>query len=90
MFSILAGLLYLSAVILPLFLLNRYRASPWPFHILAILVALGIGLAPGTALLNHVSGTMIYGFVFTALMVWGFGGLLAFHSKRAKQAAGNA
>ena len=85
MFSILAGLLYLAAILLPLYLIKRYRPMIWPMHVLAVAAALAIGLAPGTALLDSTAGTYIYGFTFTFLMTRGLGGLLLYR-RRLKRA----
>jgi hypothetical protein len=75
MFSILAGLLYLSAIVLPVWLLYRFGPRLWIWHVLALALALVIGLLPGTALLQSVAGTFVYGFVFFVLSVWAIGGL---------------
>ena len=85
MFSILAGLLYLAAILLPLYLIKRYRPMIWPMHVLAVAAALAIGLAPGTALLDSTAGTYIYGFTFTFLMTWGLAGLILYR-RRLKRA----
>ncbi len=87
MTSILAGLLYLLAILLPIYLLYHFRPLAWPLHILAVLAAAAVGLAPGTALLNSAAGTYLYGCTFTFLAVWGLGGLLAFRWRKPKQAA---
>ena len=81
MFSILAGLLYLAALLLPIYLLYRFRPKAWPLHVLAVIAALVLGLAPGTALLNSTAGTFLYGFAFVFLLVWGIGGLVAFRRR---------
>ncbi len=91
MFTALAGLLYLVALLLPIYLIYRFRPMIWPLHVLALAAAAGIGLAPGTDLLNTVAGTYLYGVTFTFLIVWGFGGLLGYRlrkSRRASAAAG--
>jgi len=85
MFSILAGLIYLAAIVLPIWLLSRHRAA-WYWHVLALIVAAVVGLAPGTPLLETTPGTFIYGFVFLSMAVWGIGGLLPFRSRRHKLA----
>ncbi len=74
MFSILAGLIYLLAIVLPVWLLYRYSFRPWYWHALALVAALAVGLAPGTPLLQTVAGSFVYGFVFCLLAVWGIGG----------------
>src|ERR1039458_7191348 len=53
--------------------------SPIPFPSAG--VALAIGLTPGTALLNSVPGTLLYGFAIGFLGIWGIGGLLGFRRK---------
>ena len=71
---------------LPIFLLYRFRSQAWYWHVLAVIVALVIGLMPGTALLETLGGSMLYGFVFVVLMIWGIGGLIPYRPRRAKHA----
>jgi thiol:disulfide interchange protein len=81
--------IFLEAVVtlaLPIYLLYRFRSQAWYWHVLAVIVALVIGLMPGTALLQTLGGSMLYGFVFVVLMLWGIGGLLPFKRLRAKHA----
>ena len=81
--------IFLEAVVtlaLPIFLLYRFRSQAWYWHVLAIIVALVIGLMPGTALLQTLGGSMLYGFVFVVLMLWGIGGLIPYRPRRAKHA----
>jgi len=54
--------------------------------VLAVIAALVIGLMPGTALLETFGGSMLYGFVFVFLMIWGVGGLIPFRRLRKKHA----
>jgi hypothetical protein len=84
MFSLLATLLYLAAVLVPIHLLRRYGAVSWYWHALAIAGAVGVGMAPGTTLLNSVAGTYLYGFAFVFLGVWGAGGLLFRRTRRSR------
>jgi hypothetical protein len=86
MFTILAGLLYLAAFLLPLYLIKRYRPLMWPVHVLAVAAALALGLAPGTALLNSTAGTYVYGVTFMFLMTWGLGGLVLYGRRGATRA----
>jgi hypothetical protein len=74
---ILVGLVFVLAIALPIYLLIHFGSLAWPWHVLAAMAALAIGLSPGTALLNTVSGTFLYGFAIGFLMVWGVGGLFA-------------
>ena len=81
--------IFLEAVVtlaLPIFLLYRFRSQAWYWHVLAVIVALVIGLMPGTALLQTLGGSMLYGFVFVVLMLWGIGGLIPFKRLRNKHA----
>ena len=86
MFSLLAIVLDVFAVVIPIFLLYRFRSMAWHWHVLAAAVALAIGLMPGTALLQTLGGSMVYGFVFVVLMLWGIGGLIPFGRLRKKHA----
>jgi putative effector of murein hydrolase len=81
--------IFLEAVValaLPIFLLYQFRSQAWYWHVLAVIVALVIGLMPGTALLETFGGQMLYGFAFVVLMLWGIGGLIPFRRLRKKQA----
>ena len=74
------------ALALPIYLLYQFRSQAWYWHVLAVIVALVIGLMPGTALLQTLGGSMLYGFVFVALVLWGVGGLIPFKRLRNKHA----
>ncbi len=76
MHTALAGLIFLLAVCLPVILLRCYRSVAWPWHVLAVIVAVAIGFAPATALLNSLWGTFLYGFAVLSLLIWGVGGLI--------------
>jgi hypothetical protein len=43
----------------------------WYWHILSLLLSLGIGLTPIPAALNTPRGSMIIGSAFTFFLVWG-------------------
>jgi hypothetical protein len=74
MYSLLAIVLDVLAVVIPVYLLYRFRPQAWYWHVLAVILALVIGLMPGTALLQTEGGSLLYGFSFIILMVWGVGG----------------
>src|SRR5271157_1678106 len=79
MFSLSAIVLDVVAVVsvaLPLYLLYQFRSQAWYWHVMAVVVALVIGLMPGTALLQTENGSLLYGFWFLVLMIWGIGGLI--------------
>ena len=86
MFSLLAIVLDVFAVVIPIFLLYRFRSQTWYWHVLAVMVALVIGLMPGTALLQTEGGSLLYGFSFIILTVWGIGGLIPYRPRHAKHA----
>ena len=75
----------LVTLALPVYLLYRYRAQAWYWHVLAVVVAMVIGNMPGTALLETLGGSMLYGFFFVTLMIWGIGGLIPFRRRREKR-----
>ena len=74
------------ALALPIYLLYRFRSQAWYWHVLAVIMALVIGNMPGTALLETLGGSMLYGFVFVFLMIWGIGGLIPIGRLRKKHA----
>ena len=81
--------IFLEAVVtlaLPIYLLYQFRSQAWYWHVLAVIVALMIGNMPGTALLETLGGSMLYGFVFVVLMIWGIGGLVPLRRLRKKHA----
>jgi hypothetical protein len=86
LFSVLAGLLYLAAILIPLYLIKWFGPLIWPLHVLAVAAALVVGLAPATALLNSTAGSYIYGFTFTFLITWGLGGLALYRRRSLKRA----
>ena len=86
MFSVLAIVLDTLAVVVPILLLYRFRSQAWYWHVLAAAVALAIGLMPGTALLQTEGGSLLYGFSFIILLVWGIGGLIPYRPRHAKHA----
>ena len=59
------------ACLLALILLFLKGPRRWYWHILSLLVGLGVGLMPVPAKLNTPQGSMIIGSVFTFLLVWG-------------------
>ena len=79
--TLLAALVFVLGVSLPIYLLFRFHPLAWPWHVLAVLAALAVGFSPGTALLNTVPGTFLYGFAIGFLGIWGLGGIVGFHKK---------
>ena len=83
--TLLAALVFLLGVSLPVYLLYRFHPLAWPWHVLAVILALAIGFAPGTAFLNTVPGTFLYGFAIGFLGIWGLGGLAHVGRKSAQK-----
>jgi hypothetical protein len=81
MFSLLAIVLYVFAVLIPIYLLYRFHSQAWYWHVLAVIVGLVVGLMPGTPLLQTEGGSLLYGFSFILLMVWGIGGLIPYRRR---------
>jgi hypothetical protein len=86
--TLLAALVFVLGVSLPIYLLYHFRPLAWPWHVLAVIAALAIGFAPGTALLNTVPGTFLFGFAIGFLGIWGLGGLVGFRRKSVTNKAG--
>ena len=59
------------SALLALILLFFMGPKRWYWHILSVLLSLGIGLTPIPASLNTPQGSMIIGSVFTFFFVWG-------------------
>lgn len=81
------------AIGIPIFFLCSFGRQAWYLHVLAVAIALAIGFAPPTPVLNAMSGgapvgTFIYGFAVGILLIWGIGGL--FVKQRPKPSAANA
>jgi hypothetical protein len=86
MFAILFYGVAVISFALPVFLLYRFRSQSWYWHVLAVVVALVIGLMPGTLLVQTETGSLLYGFWFLFLMIWGIGGLVSYRWRRHKLA----
>jgi hypothetical protein len=78
MFSIVAVLVYLLALLLPALLLYRYGSSPWYWHVLIVAAAIGVGLIPMRPEWNRPEIDLALGFAVVFMLVWGIGGLVVF------------
>jgi len=67
----LVAVCYGSAAGLALLLLWRLGAQHWYWHAASIVLALGIGFAPGNEFTNTIAMTLVIGWVFSFLIVWG-------------------
>ena len=86
MFTTVAVLVYLAAIAIPAFLLYQSGPQRWYLHLMAIAAAIGMGFIPIPAGLQVPTYDLIFGFVFSALLVWGIGGLLPIRRHREKHA----
>ena len=75
MFTMLAVLVYGAAGVLSFWLLYRYGSRRWYWHVLALALAAGVGLAPSPPGWQGPNIDLITGFVFLSLAIWGIGGL---------------
>lgn len=71
MSPIIVAACYGSAAILSLAILWHFGAQRWYWHTLSTIVALGLGLAPMPEPLGQPVYTLVIGWVFTALFLWG-------------------
>jgi len=78
--TILAVLVYLLAMGLPILLLYWFHSQHWLWHVAAIAAAVGLGFIPIPAELQRPGFDLLFGSVFIALMVWGAGGLILYHT----------
>ena len=62
---------YGSAVALALILLWHFGPQHWYWHVASLALALGIGFAPGNEFTNTTAMTLVIGWVFSFLFVWG-------------------
>jgi hypothetical protein len=86
MFAVFAILIYIAALAIPVVLLYELRSRAWYWHGLAIAGALALGFVPTPAGMHTPGFDLIFGCIFIVLMVWGVGGLVAFHGPREKHA----
>lgn len=84
--TLLVVLVYLLAIGVPVYLLYRFRSQSWYWHILAIVVAVSLGFVPTPPSLKSAAFDLVFGAVFTSLVVWGIGGLVAVRPRREKHA----
>jgi hypothetical protein len=67
------ALAYLVAVALACGLLYWFGARSWYWHVLSVVAALAIGLAPVPEQFRGPSADVTIGFVFLLLLIWGAG-----------------
>ena len=69
----LVALCYGSALVLALFLLWYFGVKHWIWHVLSIALAFAIGLIPLPEAFNTPGMTLVIGWVFMFLFLWGIG-----------------
>ncbi|HET8550199.1 MAG TPA: hypothetical protein VFL57_19445 [Bryobacteraceae bacterium] len=62
---------YGSATLLSLYLLWHFGAKHWYWHLLSLVLALVIGLTPMPGILTNQYLTLVVGWIFTFLFLWG-------------------
>ncbi len=79
---------YAAALILAVALLYFLPRISWIWHVLALLVAVILGMTPMPSGMAGPSTDLMVGGAFTLLFVWGLGGLLMrlFHIHHEKHA----
>ena len=78
MSSTVVVLVYLLAIGIPAFLLYRFHSQSWPWHVLAIAAAFGLGFMPTPPAWKTIGFDLAFGFGFIFLLAWGFGGLVMY------------
>jgi hypothetical protein len=71
MFPIFVLLCYGSAAAVSLFALWHFGVTHWYWHLLSVAAALALGLAPLPPPWGERQFTLLVGWVFTALFLWG-------------------
>ena len=71
-FSMVA-LAYAAAFAVALFLLWRFSNIKWYWHVLAVVLAVGLGLMPPLPVSSTAVYDMVVGSLFLLLIVWGIG-----------------
>jgi hypothetical protein len=71
MSPVLVALCYGSATLLSLFLLWHFGTTRWFWHVLSVAAALTIGFIPGNEFWSRPEMTLLTGWFFVALFIWG-------------------
>ncbi|HWB84941.1 MAG TPA: hypothetical protein VG675_12420 [Bryobacteraceae bacterium] len=85
MFTMLAILVYLAAMGVPILFLYRYGSQAWYWHTIAVVTAVAFGLMPAPLSWRTPGVTLLFGFFFVLLMVWGLGGIVLYLPRHAKR-----
>jgi len=78
MFSLIAAVAYLAALVLAVFLLQHFGSAHWSWHVLSIVAALALGLMPAPDSFKGPAVDLGFGVVFIGLMTWVIGGIVLF------------
>ena len=79
MSSMWAVLVYTAAMAIPIYLLHQFHTQAWPWHVLAVIASIVLGLTPVPQAFQGPGFDLLLGFVFVALLFWGAGGLIVYH-----------
>ncbi len=79
---------YLAAIAIPVALLYFFHARAWYWHVLSLVAALALGFMPTPPGWDTYTMSLVMGFAFALLMIWGLGGLVLYrsHTKTEKHA----
>jgi hypothetical protein len=77
---------YLAALAIPIYLLYRYHAQTWFWHILAIAAGLSLGFVSIPPELQRRGFDLLFGFLMVVLLFWGVGGLIIYRTHHPKHA----
>jgi hypothetical protein len=82
MSPLLVALCYGSATLFSLALLWHFGAQRWYWHGLSLIAALALGLTPMPGILSDPNLTLVVGWLFTVLFLWGVAAPLFAHRRR--------
>jgi hypothetical protein len=82
----LVTLCYGSALVLASLLLWHFGVRHWYWHVFSFGAAMALGLTPLPQVFNTPNMTLLVGWVFTFLFVWGIGGGIKVLIEHAPQA----
>ena len=67
------ALIYCAVFVLAAWLLWRFSHVRWYWHLMSVLIALGIGLIPMRESWNRPTIDLLFGSVILLLLIWGAG-----------------
>ena len=77
-------LLYALIFVWALFLVWRFKAQAWYWHVLSLVLALVLGLIPPPAGMQGLVYDVLFGCAFLFLIVWGIAGMVLYRTHHPK------